>query len=480
MPGAVATYARISIDRNGEAVSTDRQCRQAHEEASRHGLPEPVDYIEPGSTSASKPRRKASAWYRLLDDIRAGRIGVVIVQDLDRLTRQPSELEELLTLSEQNGLRLITMDGECDTRSANGRMFLRVKAAVARFEVEHKAGRQRVANRDRAENGQPWKAGRRTFGYLPDLSATVPAEAEQVQQAFRDVANGVSLRSMTRRWNAAGSVSSQGNPWTTAALRLLLKNPTYSGRRVYWGSDSKGRRNAVPLAVADLKDVPAIVDADLFAAVQVILGDPTRLTSDRGGRGPLHLLSGLAWCGLEGCGARLSYGTATARRKGQDVTYRVLRCRECLRLSRAAEPIEEFVTAVALARLERADAADLFQVPAEDVGPLRTRAAALRVQREALAADLDVELSFAKARDRRLREELEAVETELASKVEVSPLAAFASHRAPREVWKDMDTDAHRDVIRALAIVKVLPVGRRGRLAEFDPASVKVEPRQIT
>lgn len=457
--GSTAAYLRISIDRKGEAVSTTRQGKRAREIAAKHGLPVPVEYLEPGSTSASKRRGKKSAYAGLLADVRAGRVQVVIVWDLDRLTRQPDEMEEWLKLCERHGVRIITMDGEVDTTSPNGRLFLRIKADVSRHEVEHKAARQRDANRDRAEAGKPWTGGRRAYGYTADYAALVEPEASNVRAMFTDVLAGVKLRTIVARLNAAGQKTTRGLPWTTPGLRVVLHNPTYAGRR---------RLNGVE--VADLTGAPAIVDYDTFAAVQTIIDDPARLTSSRGGRGPLYLLSGVARCGL--CGAKVHGGKGSSRGR----SWRLWRCAECLRLSRKAEPIEEYVTEVVLARLRRKDAAKLFRATAPDLGPLRQRAGELRAQRAALAADLDVDLDFAKARDRRLRAELEKVDAEIAAKSGKSALRAFAGGRDPGEVWDELDLDARREVVRELVEVDLLPAGR-GRQS-FDPDTVRITPRR--
>jgi DNA invertase Pin-like site-specific DNA recombinase len=455
--GSVAAYLRISIDRGGEQISTERQSRQAKALAKKHRLPPPIDYVEPGSTSASGTRGATSAYRRLLADVNAGKVTTVIVWDIDRFLRRPDELEDWLKLCEGRGIRIVTMDGEVDTDTPNGRLFLRIKVSVARHEVEHKAARQKFAHRDRAENGKPFLGSRRTFGFTETFEP-VPAETTMVRQAFDDVVAGTSLRAIVRRWNADGLVSTRGNPWTTTALRVLLSNPTYAARRRYLG-----------VVVADLDGVEAVVDRDTFDTVQAILRNPERLTSDRGGRGPLHLLSG-ATCGV--CTARLSYGRSTPRPGG--VSYSVIRCRDCLKIARKAAPIEQYVADVVVERLRRKDAARLFRVIAPDLRPLQARAAALRAQRDELASDLTVDLAFAVARDRRLRAELDAVEDEITAKSGTTALAAFAGGADPAEIWASMDLDARRAVHRELFDVVVLPVGRQGRVA-FDPDTVRID-----
>lgn len=448
-------YLRISQDRSGlgGAAAHARQEKDCRALAKKLGMK--VRRVHVDTESATRANRRRPGFEALLE----ARPRAIVTWHTDRSWREPADLERVIELDVDV---YAVMAGHLDLSTPAGRAVARTLVAWAKYEGELKADRQRAANLQRAEAGQPWRAGRRTFGYLPDFSGLVEVEAALVRSLFEDVLAGVSLRTIAARWNAAGVKTPQGNPWSTATLRVLLRNSTYAGRR---------RLNGVE--VADLIGVPPLVDRDTFAAAQIVLDDPARLTSDKGGRGPLYLLSGVARCGLEGCGAKLHSGKGR-RRDGSP--YRLLRCVECLRISRAAEPIEEYVTEVVLARLRRKDAARLFRAERPDLKPLQKRAADLRASRAALAADLDVDLEFAKARDRRLRDELRKVESELAKRSSTSALRAFASGREPGEVWADLDIPGRREVVRELAEVEVLPAGR-GR-HPFDPATVRVTPRR--
>ena len=70
-----------------------------------------------------------------------GKLDAIICRDLDRLTRQPSQLEEWIERAEEHGLKLVTANGDADLSTDGGRMFARIKAAVARGEVERKGAR---------------------------------------------------------------------------------------------------------------------------------------------------------------------------------------------------------------------------------------------------------------------------------------------------------------------------------------------------
>lgn len=93
-----------------------------------------------------------------------GELDAIICWDLDRLTRQPSQLEEWIERAEEHGLKLVTANGDADLSTDGGRMFVRIRAAVARGEVERKGARQSRAQQQRAEQGRWCSGGVRPIG----------------------------------------------------------------------------------------------------------------------------------------------------------------------------------------------------------------------------------------------------------------------------------------------------------------------------
>ena len=116
----------------------------------------------------------------------------MVAWDLDRLYRQPRELEDLIDLADQKHLALATVGGDADLCTDNGRLFARIKGAVARSEVERKSARQKRANKQRAEAGRPSRSTV-PFGYRKgDDGALVlePAEAMMVRDAYSAILAG--------------------------------------------------------------------------------------------------------------------------------------------------------------------------------------------------------------------------------------------------------------------------------------------------
>lgn len=111
-------------------------------------------------------------------DYHAGLFSAIICYDLDRLTRQPRQLEDWIDAAELRGLALLTANGDADLSTDGGRTYARTKAAVARAEMERKGARQSRAHVQRAAQGRPPK-GIRPMGYTIS-GETIPGEAEAV------------------------------------------------------------------------------------------------------------------------------------------------------------------------------------------------------------------------------------------------------------------------------------------------------------
>src|SRR5664280_3914608 len=99
-----------------------------------------------------------------------------------RLTRQPRQLEDWIDAAEDHGLLLTTANGEADLSTDGGRLVARIKASVARAEVERKSARQIRAAAQRADRGKP-PSGARLRGYT-DGGLIVADEALVVRSMF--------------------------------------------------------------------------------------------------------------------------------------------------------------------------------------------------------------------------------------------------------------------------------------------------------
>jgi len=147
-----ALYLRQSLDRDGKALAVSRQrddCRKLARERGWRIVTEHVD----NDTSATARRRPG--YDSLLSDIEAGRVDIVVAWHVDRVVRRLADLQPLIDLCERTGVRIATVSGDVDLSTDAGRLIGRILASVAQGEVERKGARQRRANLQRAQSGQP-------------------------------------------------------------------------------------------------------------------------------------------------------------------------------------------------------------------------------------------------------------------------------------------------------------------------------------
>lgn len=413
--------------------------------------------------SASQTRGQATAWAKMLDGVAAGEFDVIIATRLDRILRRVQDLGVLIDLD----AKVVTVDGDIDLTSAFGEFQATLAAGLARFEVRRKSERQRDANAKRASEGK-WVGGRRPFGFEADGVTVREHEADAIRRAYNDVVTGLSLAAVARNWNAAGFTTGQTrqarsghagepSPWRASTVRRLLLNPRYAGRVRY-----KGEVQATPAVW------PAIVEASTWEAVNAILTNPMRATP---GRAPTYLLTGIARCGVAGCGATVHAG-GNARRGVPGY-----RCSGSLgHFARMAEPIDDYVSQVIVARLSRPDARNLLHKPQTvDTGALTLEAAGLRARMDALAVDFaDGALtgSQLRAATTRMRERLATIEAELADAGRVDVLGDLVDTADVHAAWEGLVQDRRREVLRTLADVTIHPVGRGTRT--FRPESVTI------
>ena len=72
---------------------------------------------------------------RGLANLQTQLLDAIVCYDLDRLTRQPRELEDWNDRAESRGLLLVTANGDADLSTDGGQLYARIQAAVARGEV---------------------------------------------------------------------------------------------------------------------------------------------------------------------------------------------------------------------------------------------------------------------------------------------------------------------------------------------------------
>ncbi|GAA3127536.1 hypothetical protein GCM10010466_17920 [Planomonospora alba] len=212
-----AIYCRISQDRAGAGLGVARQEDDCRALIERRGWQVAGIYSDNDVSAYSGSPRPA--WRRLLADIEAGAIDAIVCWHVDRLTRSPRELEDVIDLADRRGIELATVTGEIDLATPTGRLIARMLGAAARHEAEHKAERQKRQRRQNAEAGKVSGGGMRPYGYAADRITVIEDEAEVIREAARRVLAGESLASICRDFETRDIRTPSGRYWLPTTLR---------------------------------------------------------------------------------------------------------------------------------------------------------------------------------------------------------------------------------------------------------------------
>lgn len=455
-------YARISQDVDGTQLGVGRQEEDCRREAERRGWDVAEVYVD-NDVSATRARIRPS-YQRMLRDIESSRISALVVWDVDRLTRTPRELEDLIDLADRYGLALANVGGDIDLSTPDGRMMARIKGTLARREVEQMSKRLKRRFLQKAELGEPH--GYSPFGFTREDRRDLvnPMQAEVVREAARRVLALESLRAIVTDFNIRGIHGPKAPLWNSTILRQILVRPTNAGLRQYQGK-------VIGESLSE-----SIYDQDTHDRLVALLTDPSR-RSNNVGPGFKYLLSGIAICGRCGGVMRRQIGRTTVSKrtgatKRQPPSYN---CSACFRVRRVQADVDTLVTAVIVDRLSREDIADLF--PKGNASQAREAQATL----QAIDAKLDliadqfsedtITAAQLKRMTARLRLDRTASERALKLAQPNEILRSLTGGDVARK-WELIPIAAQREAIDLLITVTVMPSGSGQR---FDPNHVVIK-----
>lgn len=105
----------MSLDATGEQLAVSRQPEDCLRLAADKGWTVVTEYVD-NSISASDRTKVRPAYDAMVEDYRTGTFDALVCWDLDRLTRQPRQLEDWIDAAEGPGLLLVTANGETGSR----------------------------------------------------------------------------------------------------------------------------------------------------------------------------------------------------------------------------------------------------------------------------------------------------------------------------------------------------------------------------
>ncbi|PPD09915.1 MAG: recombinase family protein, partial [Methylocystis sp.] len=307
-----AIYARFSTDLQDERSIEDQVslCRKYAERESLDVVAIFDDRARSGGSILGRDGLLA-----LMDKARERSFDVIVVEALDRLSR---DMEDLAGIHKR--LSFLGVEIRAVHEGVVNTVLVGLRGLVGQLYREDNAHKVRRGQAGRV--GKGLNAGGLTYGYAPVAGdpgkrSIVEAEAEIVRRIFRDYVDGHTPRDIAHDLNAERITPPRGRAWNASTINGnmqrgngILNNELYAGRLV-WNKvrmvkdPDTGKRISRPNAESDWQatDVPdlAIISRELFEAAQK-RKKARSVTHPNQQRRPRHILSGLLKCGACGAG----------------------------------------------------------------------------------------------------------------------------------------------------------------------------------
>jgi site-specific DNA recombinase len=289
-----AIYTRKSseegLEQDFNSLHAQREACEAYIASQKQEGWKPVpDTYEDGGFSGGSMERPALQ--ALLADIGAGRIDVVVVYKVDRLTRSLTDFAKIVEVFDAHGVSFVSVTQQFNTTSSMGRLTLNVLLSFAQFEREVTGERIRDKIAPSKKKGL-WMGGSVTIGYGANDRTLVinEPEAAKVREIFRLYLEHRCVRRVqveldglkltTGRYVAKTGRVSGGVSFSRGHLYRILSNPIYAGDIEHKGTRHPGQH-------------PAIVDCETWDAAQSMLRSNSQGHRTRANAKEPSLLAGL-------------------------------------------------------------------------------------------------------------------------------------------------------------------------------------------
>ena len=185
-------------------------------------------YREEGESAKTLKRPKIIEIMHLIEN---SKLDVLIINNLDRLTRNVVDMQVLLELFEAHSIELISLKEKIDTKSAQGRFFLSMIALIAQWEKDTIADRAMRGKYESARQGN-YSKGTVPFGYEMNREkgkklVIKEEDAAIIRRIFNSIASGTHTPYMIGK--ELRNEYPEGNKWYEQSILDVLQNTIYYG-----------------------------------------------------------------------------------------------------------------------------------------------------------------------------------------------------------------------------------------------------------
>ncbi|WP_436643979.1 recombinase family protein [Microbaculum sp. FT89] len=304
-----AVYTRKSteegLDMAFNSLDAQREACEAYILSQRaEGWTLVPDYYDDGGISGATLERPALK--RLIEDIEAGLVDVVVVYKIDRLSRSLMDFARLVEVFDRHDVTFVSVTQSFNTTTSMGRLTLNILLSFAQFEREVIGERIRDKIAASKRRGM-WTGGIVPLGYdVRDRKLVVnQEEAAKVRMIFERFAKLGSATLLARELIAEGVTNKQGKTFNKGSIYKLISKRIYLGEIAYKTDIFPGEHEA-------------IIDKALWNRVHAILKESPRKRANKNRAQTPALLKGLIY---SACGQAMT--PTHTRRRGRLYRYYV-------------------------------------------------------------------------------------------------------------------------------------------------------------
>lgn len=252
-----AIYTRKSseegLEQDFNSLHAQREASEAYIKSQKHeGWQLVKTAYDDGGYSGGTMNRPALQL--LMQDIEAGKIDVIVVYKVDRLSRSLHDFAKMVEVFDKRGVSFVSVTQQFNTTSSMGRLTLNVLLSFAQFEREVTGERIRDKIAASKKKGM-WMGGYAPLGYdIVEKKLIInPAEAETIRHIFVRYMELGSVRQLCDELRARGIHSKPrdsdtrpgGMPFSRGALYHLLSNRLYAGQIRYKDTYHPGQHEGI-------------------------------------------------------------------------------------------------------------------------------------------------------------------------------------------------------------------------------------------
>jgi len=459
-------YCRKSRKGDKQQITVNRQKRLALADCEKLGLSvDPKNIFIDNGASAWLRNRKRPGWDELIKAARHGDIKHIVCYHPDRLMRQPRDLEELLSISDEYGIMLYGRVNARNLQDPDDRYALRIEIAHACRTSDDSSRRLKDQKQERAESGLP--NGTRSYGYSKNGMKIILEEAVIIREAFARFTKGETPYAIAMDLNRRGVPTAKGKAWNETSVRKLLRNRRVAGIVVHLGQEIGAGK------------WPAIIPrAEWDFAQELLTFRSAAAQKQREARTRrIYILRGLVICGncgraMTGCSGKL-YRCSRAQRADDKHCGRTM----------LAEPLEKFVEDAAIELLTKLT-----------VNPRRPRSAAVNAAEREIAEDeqqlrelhemwISKEIDTAEYRRDRRTIQTRIRENEKKTVVKVKSADAIADLIGPgaKTKWAKLADERKNSVLRFIFSAVIIGPGTLSRFpSSIDYGRIEIEENELS